>query len=258
MIGGWFITQYFGDMATRDKRDDQEQVVEVISQTMRRNASESERFVALISEWPTTSPALASSTHKAIEQANSGLDFFCDKVKGSICYLMDLQGQTIASSNRHLPDSFVGQSYAFRPYFKQALQGIAGSYFALGVTTKKMGHYASFPVRDQAGKIIGVAVIKRTLDEIETLIHEHYVGLVIDRRGIVVMSNRPDLLLKSLWPLTKKVKAELIASQQFGSGPFTPILNQEPVDGGKYLIKGKHVMALQTAGPLGRLVHHYL
>ena len=119
---------------------------------------------------------------------------------------MDLDGQTIASSNRHLPESFVGESYEFRPYFQQALQGTADTYFALGVTSKKMGHYASYPVRDRAGKIIGVAVIKRTLDEIETIIHEHYVGLVIDRRGIVVMSNRSDMLLKSLWPLTQKVK----------------------------------------------------
>ena len=54
VIGGWFITQYFGDIATRDKRDDHEQVVEVISQTMRQNVAELERFVALISEWPAT------------------------------------------------------------------------------------------------------------------------------------------------------------------------------------------------------------
>ena len=249
VIGGWFLTQYFGDIATREKRDDYEQVVEVLSQTMRQEVSEIERFVALISEWPTTLPALASGTPKAIEQANFGLDFFCQKLQGSVCYLMNLHGQTIASSNRHLPDSFVGQSYAFRPYFQQALQGKAGNYFALGVTSKKMGHYASFPVRDQAGKIIGVAVIKRTLDEIETLIHEHYVGLVIDRRGIVVMSNRSDMLLKSLWPLTEKVKAELIASRQFGGGPFTPILDQEPVDGGKYLLQGKTMMALRRPAP---------
>ena len=249
VIGGWFITQYFGDIATREKRDDYEQVVEVLSQTMRQKVSELERFVALISEWPTTLPALASGTPKAIEQANFGLDFFCQKLQGSVCYLMNLQGQTIASSNRHLPDSFVGQSYSFRPYFQQALQGKAGNYFALGVTSKKIGHYASFPVRDQAGKIIGVAVIKRTLDEIETLIHEHYVGLVIDRRGIVVMSNRSDMLLKSLWPLTEKVKEELIASRQFGGGPFTPILDQEPVDGGRYLLQGKTMMALRRPAP---------
>lgn len=249
VIGGWFITQYFGDIATREKRDDYEQVVEVLSQTMRQKVSELERFVALISEWPTTLPALASGTPKAIEQANFGLDFFCQKLQGSVCYLMNLQGQTIASSNRHLPDSFVGHSYFFRPYFQQALQGKAGNYFALGVTSKKLGHFASFPVRDQAGKIMGVAVIKRVLDDIETLVHEHYVGLVIDRRGIVVMSNRSDMLLKSLWPLTEKVKAELIASRQFGGGPFTQILDQEPVDGGKYLLQGKTMMALRRPAP---------
>ena len=96
----------------------------------------------------------------------------------------------------------MGQSYFFRPYFQQAVQGKPSNYFALGVTSKTLGLYAGFPVRDVAGKIIGVAVIKRTLDAIETLIHEHYVSLVIDRRGIVVMSNRADMLLKSLWPLT--------------------------------------------------------
>ncbi len=137
----------------------------------------------------------------------------------------------------------------FAPISSKPFRGKPGNYFALGVTSKKLGHYASFPVRDQAGKIIGVAVIKRTLDAIETLIHEHYVGLVIDRRGIVVMSNRSDMVLKSLWPLTEKVKEELIASRQFGGGPFTPILDQEPVDGGKYLLQGKTMMALRRPAP---------
>jgi PAS domain S-box-containing protein len=112
-----------------------------------------------------------------------------------------------------------------------------------------MGHYASFPVRDQAGKILGVAVIKRTQAEIATLIHEHYVGLVIDPRGIVVMSNRAGMILKSLWPLSEKAKGEVIASRQFGDGPFTPILDQEPVDGGRYLLRGKTMMALRRPAP---------
>jgi PAS domain S-box-containing protein len=249
VIGGWILTQYFGDIATREKRQDYEQVVEVLSQTMRLEVSELQRFAALISEWPTTLAALGSGTPKAVDQANFGLDFFCQKLQQSVCYLMNLQGQTIASSNRHLPDSFMGHSYVFRPYFQLALQGKASNYFALGVTSKKLGHYASYPVRDQAGKIIGVAVIKRTLDAIETLIHEHYIGCIIDRRGIVVMSNRPDLLLKSLWPLTGKAKEELIASRQFGGGPFTPILDQEPVDGGKYPLRGKTMVALRRPAP---------
>ena len=125
----------------------------------------------------------------------------------------------------------------------------AGNYFALGVTSKKIGHFASYPVRDRDGKISGVAVIKRTLADIETLIHEHYLGFIIDRQGIVVVSNQSDMVLKSLWPLSETVKQELIASQQFGDGPFTPILDQEPVDGGKYLFQGKTMMALRRPAP---------
>ena len=249
VIGGWFITQHFGNIATREKRDDYEQVVEALGQNMRERVSEAERFVTLMSEWPSALPALVSQTPQTIEQVNAVLDFFSQKLPGSVCYLMDLHGLTIASSNRHRPDSFVGKSYAFRPYFQQALQGTVGNYFALGVTSKKIGHYASFPVRNRDGKILGVAVIKRALADIDTIIHEHYLGFVVERHGIVVMSNRPDMVLKSLWPLTERVEEGLIASRQFGGGPFTPIMEQEPVDGGKYLFQGKTMMALRRPAP---------
>jgi hypothetical protein len=91
VMGGWFITQHFGDIATREKRADYEQVVEILSQTMQQNVSELERFVALISEWPTTLPALVSGTPKTIDQANFGLDFFCQKLlaEGSILVVPD-------------------------------------------------------------------------------------------------------------------------------------------------------------------------
>ncbi len=82
VIGGWFLTQYFGDIATREKREDYEQVVEVLSQTMRIEVSELERFVALISEWPTTLPALASGTPKAIDASQFRARLFLSKAPG--------------------------------------------------------------------------------------------------------------------------------------------------------------------------------
>jgi C4-dicarboxylate-specific signal transduction histidine kinase len=48
---------------------------------------------------------------------------------------MDHEGNTIASSNRNNPDSFVGQNFDFRPYFQQAIQGIPATYLALGTTS---------------------------------------------------------------------------------------------------------------------------
>ena len=46
------------------------------------------------------------------------------------------------------------------------------------------------------------------------------------------------------WPLSGAEKRELLASRQFGDGPFTPILNQKPVDNSECLLQGKRQMAL--------------
>jgi len=44
-----------------------------------------------------------------LNNANIILDHFKDTLDVEVCYLMDSAGNTIASSNRHAPDSFVGK-----------------------------------------------------------------------------------------------------------------------------------------------------
>ena len=163
LLTGWVFTQHLGDIATQDKRDDYEHDLKMVRLALMDNIVEAERFVKILSNSPLIIPALLSKTLQNIDQANAFLDVFSETRPESVCYLMDLQGLTIASSDRDRPDSFLGRSYAFRPYFQQAIQGSAGRYWALGVTSNELGYYASFPVRDQAGKIIGVAVVKRAL-----------------------------------------------------------------------------------------------
>ena len=243
LIIGWVFTQYLGGIAARDQRDDHEHDAEMVRQSLTHKLMEADRLAKTMSSVPMIYSPLASKAFQAMQQANTVLDVCSQTLPESVCYVMDLHGRTIASSNRNLPDSFVGKSYAFRPYFQQALQGSAGRYWALGVTSKELGYYASFPVRDPSGEIIGAAVIKRAV-EMQGAIHNHELGLIIDRRGIVVMSNRPEMILRSLWPLSGAEKRELLASRQFGDGPFTPILNQKPVDNSECLLQGKRQMAL--------------
>lgn len=244
LITGWGFTQHLGDIATRDKWDDYEHDLGMLQKSLMDKILEAERLVKILSNSPLIFPALANRTLQNIHQANAFLDVFSNTLAESVCYLMDLQGLTIASSNRDRPDSFLGRSYAFRPYFQQAIQGSAGRYWALGVTSNELGYYASFPVRDHTGKIVGVAVIKRAFVDLNAAIHQNHLSLIIDQRGIVVMSNRPDMVLRSLWPLSNAAKRELLASRQFGDGPFTPILPQKPSDKIECLLEGKRQMGL--------------
>jgi PAS domain S-box-containing protein len=175
--------------------------------------------------------ALASPQEDLLEAANLELDRYSASFPGTVIYLMNLDGLTVASSNRRSPDSFVGKSYAFRPYFQQARAGYNGSYLALGATSWERGFYASAPVRDQQGQILGVAVVKNVLDRLEAILPKDFLSFLVDRHGIIFLANRPQLVLKSLWPVPEAHLAQIIASRQFGCGPFPPLLSYRPDPG---------------------------
>jgi len=161
---------------------------------------------------------------------------------------MNHSGSTVATSNRNQTDSFLGKNYGFRPYFKQAFLGLQGRYFALGVTSKELGYYTSAPVRNDKGAIIGVAVIKRvirTSGELRNAFDPESLSFLVDPHGIVVLSNQSANVLRSLWPLEPTETEKVINSKQFGPGPFTPLLDQKPVEGKDCQLAGRRLVALK-------------
>ena len=185
-----------------------------------------------------------------------------------MAYLLDASGTTIASSNRGAPDSFLGQKYGFRPYFQSAMAGQAGRYFALGVTSKKRGFYASFPVKNPAGKILGVAVLKTTLNRFQAELREFDPAFLIDPQGIVFVASRPALDYHSLWPIVVTRPAEF--KTQYGTERFTPIFSQPltdearvQFDGNAYLVTRQHLVeviapgwALVNLEPFSTILHY--
>ena len=85
------------------------------------------------------------------------------------------------------------------------------------MTSGKRGFYASYPVRDRLGKMLGVVTMKKDLDEMETFFNQYPFCFLISPEGIIFLSSSPAMVLKSLWPLDKAVQEKLIASQQFGN-----------------------------------------
>jgi PAS domain S-box-containing protein len=249
VIAGWFVTQYLGHDATREIRTDQEHHRQMLQSILRDKVAEANRLVAVLAGSPGIISYLASRTLQKRDQAYAVLDRYSAVIPGGVVYVMDREGLTIASSNRLGPDSFLGKSYAFRPYFQQALQGAKGSYWALGVTSGEMGYYASFPVRNGRDEIIGVAVIKSTLSDLQGLLPPNDLSVIINTDGVVVLANQPGKGVKSLWPLSTVVQEQLSVSRQFGPGPFAPILALEPVDGGDCRFQGRPYLALRQPLP---------
>ena len=96
------------------------------------------------------------------------LDLFQSSLAVDVCYIMNSEGTTVATSNRNAPDSFMNKNFGFRPYFTNAIQGEGATYLALGTTSGKRGGYYSYPIFDKSKKnILGVAVIKTSIELIE-------------------------------------------------------------------------------------------
>lgn len=167
--------------------------------------------------------ALGGRERGSLDGANSVLDHFRDALKVDVCYLMDREGNTVASSNRHAADSFVGRNFSFRPYWQQAIRGNPASYMALGVASNVRGVYSSHPVyREAGGAPIGVVVVKAPIERIEEEFRREFEGVVLlaDPNGIVFSSNRRDWVYRSLRRISREEAGEIARTQQFGTGPW--------------------------------------
>ena len=158
----------------------------------------------------------------ALAQANAMLDHFQKTLGVEVCYLMDRRGNTVASSNRHAPDSFVGFNFAFRPYFELAVSGIPATYLAIGTASKRRGAYYSHPVSGKKGAPLGVVVIKASIDHIEEELGADgdEIVLVTGPAGIIFISSRQEWLNQAIRQLSPEDASRIARSLQFGGGPW--------------------------------------
>ncbi|HSF93543.1 MAG TPA: ATP-binding protein [Thermohalobaculum sp.] len=142
-------------------------------------------------------------------------------------YLLDAAGTAIAASNWADEVSFVGKDYSYRPYYRQAMQGRLGRFFALGTASLKRGYYFSHPVRIR-DRIAGAAVVKVGVDEIEQDLRTSTDEVFItDDSGVIVLAGNPDWRLKTLGPLSEDERSRIGADRQYDLDTLVPA----PIDG---------------------------
>jgi PAS domain S-box-containing protein len=218
--------QYYSSLKETAFKEAERQVAveaERIKSGLSFHLSENLKSVKALAGLPEIERALSEKDERAVAKANSLLDHFRETLDADVCYLMDRKGNTVASSNRDAPDSFVGRNFSFRPYWSQAIRGRAATYMALGVTSGKRGVYYSHPVyRNRGSAPIGVAVIKAPVDRLEATFRKDFEGIVLltDPHGIVFLSNRTDWLYHTLWKLSPEEISDIVDSQQFGEWPW--------------------------------------
>lgn len=202
---------------------DAEEDTEKIAATIESIITENQRSVKAMAGHDEFAKALVSRDSGILLEANNILDLFQRSLDVNVCYLIDSEGETVASSNRKEPTSFVGKNYAFRPYFQEAMRGKASVYMALGITSNLRGLYVGYPVYGN-DKItpLGVAVIKTSVDMITASLSRSYEGImtVTGPHGLIFISSDEGILYKFIQPVSEDTQKEITASRQFGKGPW--------------------------------------
>jgi len=134
----------------------------------------------------------------ADDAVSAKLDLLREETQSSVVYLVNAQGRAVAASNWDQPTSFLGYDYAFRDYFRQAMQYGTGQEYALGTVSRRPGLYLAHDIRDN-GRPIGVIIVKIEFDTLESAwTRDPDRTHVLDAEGTVVISSTPALRFQPL------------------------------------------------------------
>lgn len=194
----------------------------------------------------------------ATEPLNARLAAFADRSGLDAIYLMDPQGLTIAASNAGQPGSFVGQTYGFRPYFRQALAGRQGRFYGIGATTGLPGYFIADAVVSDLGETLGVIAIKIDLSMLENSWREGGEQVLLTNAdGVVLLASDPGWRYRALSPLNADQRAEIAEARQFPGQDLAP-LDWQPLGADAAVIGGMEVIhATADDLPHGWQLHYF-
>ena len=165
----------------------------------------------------------------------SGIEATLSKLQGLVkanpdiqfTMVMDPAGNALVATDPNV----MGKNFKFREYFKTAMEGqpfMTG--IIVGAVAGAAGVFYSRPVFAPDGKVIGAVVMRIKADPIGRILANTKVGnerlpFLVDSDGVIVWHPDPNLMFKSLVPLSKEAMDEIVADQRFRR-PKIESLNQ--------------------------------
>lgn len=202
----------------------------------------------LATEDSLVAPLINPTDNAGVHLTNQYLKSINDIINAADTYLMDPTGLTVAASNWDAERPFVGRNFNYRPYFKEAMKGHLGRYYALGTTSQKRGYYFAYPIRRDE-KILGIVVVKVNMDAIETIWQSAADEFIVtDPDGVIFLTTKPEWKFKSLHVLPDKVLQRIQTSLRYSNAEISPlpIISKQPFG------ENDSIVTIQETHPIDR------
>lgn len=215
--------------ASSDSQAAAERQLQIVTLDLETALEKFETLPFALSFHPDLEGVLTQPAPAVIKRVNLTLQAIQQQSRVAAIYLMDREGNTLASSNWDKPQSFVGRNFRFRPYFREAMAGGAGRFYGIGSTTGEPGYFIAQPVYApelprKGGTPIGVIAVKISLVEFERVWRSSEEPIALaDHSGVVFLSNREAWKYHSLSRLEDQAERDFAATLQYAGRPVQPI-----------------------------------
>jgi diguanylate cyclase (GGDEF)-like protein len=228
LVSGWTLTEHLGGVYRANVQEEARSALDLLASRLAGDTAIVDGMVKALAGSPSILPLLSGDNLHENEIGRSILDLDIEASGASSGYILDGSGIVVASSIRR--EARPGaQGDTSLPSFLKSMTEAPGYQFAFNLDTGKVDYQASHPIRGRGGTIVGIVVLTKSLDRFETDVrHFDRPYFLVDPDGVVVMSNRPGALLRTLWPLTDAKRTEL--APRFGTLGGRPMLERGIVD----------------------------
>lgn len=227
----WLSARWGWHMAEVELQEQAVSRLSLYSSSLRGAISKYEYLPFILSEDPAVQTLLQTPdfTHNALQEyVSQKLQLASWQSGAALLYILNQSGTAVATSNHADPNSLLGQSFRYRPYFQEAISGRSGRYYAIGTTTRQPGYYISHPISFEE-RVLGVAVVKINLEEVQEDWESTQENvLVLDARGVIALSSRPDWRFHTLEPLTPTDLESIRRQRQYEGAPLSPLGSLNP------------------------------
>jgi diguanylate cyclase (GGDEF)-like protein len=235
LAGGWTLTELLGQIYQQNVQQAASGDIDLLVSRLREETAAVDGMVKALAGAPSIRPLLEGGSAAENGVAQSVLELDVAASAAAVGTILDRNARLVASSGGQ--GGQAGQDAASAGPatdraavdFARAIAGEAGYRFAYDLRSRGLDYYASYPVRSRGGAVIGVAVLKKGLGVFATdLAHFDHPYFVVDPDGVVVLTNRPDMLLRPLWPLSAEQRRQ--RAQEYGAALDRPLVATEIAD----------------------------
>ncbi|MEQ5803337.1 ATP-binding protein [Halomonas sp. H10-9-1] len=221
----WQAAEVARQQALQELRQDADNELRLSAAGLTGHLSRHDYLPRLLASREAVRRFLSSPASQDPMPLNHLLDRFRAATGVSDIYLLDRHADTLAASNWHRPNTFIGQNYAFRSYYSDAIAGRPGRFYGLGVQSLERGYYFSAPVwldnTSPDASPDGVMVVKVLLDAIEESWADQEAELLVtDADDIIFMASRPELRMASLAPRSADERKALLDTRRYADEPL--------------------------------------